>query len=245
MITIEIHFETGLDARSVVESLRGLPVPVRPLYFAEDEGRIVKANVLSDERRFEDLLKRNSTLGFHLYSEDKKTSVYLQTWGLGDDFVSLDLEIEDHAKYVTDCIMCLLEHGPIYGFACDLEERYHRNYHIMKIAPWTFTHYIGRDLNKYIPGVYWYTLISDGLLERHRVSLADLSVEAISTETMGDGSLQLLRFFDQADEWQQNQQRLDDLCERVPGMFSRRAADDMFKEAKSYREHGDISDLWP
>lgn len=245
MITVELYFEVGLDAGSVVKSLRELPVPIRPMYFAEDEGRIVKANVLSDEQRFAGFLDRNKMLGFFLYSEDRKTSIHLRTWGLGDDYVNLDLEIEEHAKYVTDFIMCLVEHGPIYGFACDLEERYHRNYHVMKIAPWTFNHYIGRDLKKYIPGVYWYTLISDGLLERHGVNLDDLSAGAISTDTLGDGSLHLLKFYGRTDEWQQNKQRLDDLCEQVPGVFSRRVADDMFKEVKSYKEHGEIRDLWP
>lgn len=244
MITVTLYFETGLDAESVVKSLRVLPTPVRPVYFTEDEGKIVKANVLSDERRFEGFLKEN-TLGFHLYSEDRQTSIDLSLWSTSYNEVNLDLEFEDHAKYVTDFIRCLVEHGPIYGFACDLEERKHRNYHVMKIAPWTFNHYIGRDLKKYIPGVYWYTLVSDGLLERHGVSLADLSAEAVSTEKLGDGSLYLHKFYDRADEWKQNTRRLDDLCERVPGMFSRRAADDMFKEAKSYKEHGEIRDLWP
>lgn len=244
MIRGELYFENGLESRSVVKSLLKLPVIVRPFYFTENEERIVKTNVLSDERHFDVFLKRNSTLGFFLYTEDRKTEFHIRI-GSGYNKVDLFTEIEDYARFIPDIIMCLVNFNPIFGFTCDYTERLHRNRHYKKIDPWSFEHWIGRDLKRYVSGLYWYTLMSDRLLERHGVNLADLITEAISTETLGDGLLHLLKFYDRADEWQQNKHRMDDLCERVHGIFSRRTADDELRYAKNRKEYMDITNRWP
>lgn len=62
MIMATLFFENGIDVGDVVASLRGLPEPIRPLCFAEDEGVIIADNVLSDELRF-DRLRRNGPAG--------------------------------------------------------------------------------------------------------------------------------------------------------------------------------------
>lgn len=242
MMNIDLYFENGLDAKCVVDRLLKLPMPVKPVYFTEDEGKIVKANVITNERRFNDFLKEHP-LGFFVYTEDRKTEYHLRT-GSGYNKVDIDIEIEDHVRYVTDIIMCLVELNPVFGFACDMMERYHRNRYCIKIGPWSIEDWIGRKLESYISGVYWYTLLSDGLVERHGVNLADMSAEAISTETAGDGSLHLLRFFDRPDEWQENKQRLDDLCERVDGVFSRRPADQALNGVASLNEYEEVHASW-
>ena len=249
MITVKLFFETGLDGRSVVKNLLKLPTPIRPVfftedevYFKEDEGKIVKANVLSNERRFNDFLQEHQ-LGFFLYTEDRKTECHLQT-GSGYNMVDIDIESRDHGIYITDIIMCLDELNPVFGFSCDLMEYYHRHRYCIKIGPWSIESWIGRDLKKYVSGVFWYTLLSDVLLDMHGVNLADLSAEAISTETIGDGSLHLLRFFDRPEEWQQNKQRLDDLCERVDGVFSRRPADQALNGVTSLNEYDEVHASW-
>lgn len=242
MIRGELYFENGLDAKCVVNCLVKLPMPVRPVYFTEDEGKIIKANVLSNERRLDDFLKEHP-LGFFLYTEDRKTEFHLGT-GSGYNKVDIFTEIEDHVRYVPNITMCLVELNPVFGFACDLMERDHRNRHYKTIGPWSLEYRIGIKLENYISGVYWYTLLSDGLLERHGVNLADLSAEAISTEIIGDGSLHLLKFFDRPDEWQENKQRLDDLCERVDGVFSRRPADRALNGVASLNEYEEVHASW-
>ena len=242
MIRGELYFENGLDARSVVKHLEELPTPIRPVYLAEDEGKIDKANVLSNERRLNDFLQEH-TLGFFLYTEDRKTEFHLGT-GRGYNKVDIFIELEDHVRYVPNIIMCLVELNPVFGFACDLMERDHRNRHYMTVGPWCLEYRIGIKLENYISGVYWYTLLSDVLLDMHGVKLADLSAEAISTETIGDGSLHLLRFFDRPEDWQQNKQRLDDLCERVDGVFSRRPADQALNGVDSLSEYDEVHASW-
>ena len=82
------------------------------------------------------------------------------------------------------------------------------------------------------------------LLKQHGVKLADLSVEAVATETLGDGSLHLLKFFEKPEDWRQNAERLDNLCERVNGVFSRRSVEAALVGITSYAEYDEAIAHW-
>jgi len=132
----------------------------------------------------------------------------------------------------------------VFGFGCYDEEHEHRNRHYITIGKNHIESWIGRDLEKYIPGVYWYTLLSDELLSKHGVDLASLSAEAITTETLGDGSLHLLKFYENPEDWKENAERLDDLCERTDGVFSRRPIEVAVISVSNYLEYDDIIAEW-
>lgn len=52
MLEATTYFDKGVDPAVLAETLKSFPEPIRPVYFAEDEGKIVKANLLDDEVRF-------------------------------------------------------------------------------------------------------------------------------------------------------------------------------------------------
>lgn len=219
MITATLYFENGVDVGGLVNDLQGLPEPIRPVYFAEDEGKIIKSNLLSNEGRFRDFQEENLT-GFFLYAKNK--SLFdVSTRRVGYAVITLWLAEGLPSELVVTFLRSLAGHKPVFGFACDEDEYDHRNRHYITIGKNHIEAWIGRKLEKYIPGVYWHTFLSDGLLTQHGVKLADLSVEAVTTETLGDGSLHLLKFFESPEDWQTNVERLDNLCERVSGIFSR------------------------
>ncbi len=132
----------------------------------------------------------------------------------------------------------------MFGHAGDTEEYKHRNRHYITIGINQIEAWIGRDLEKYIPGVYWYTLLSDELPSKHGVDLASLSAEAISTETLGDGSLHLLKFYENPEDWKDNAERLDKLCERTDGVFSRKSVEAAVSDVTNYLEYSDIIADW-
>jgi PKD domain len=158
---------------------------------------------------------------------------------------------------------CSAEHKPVFGFACDYQkpvpdangsyvishrgarsEYDHRNRYYITLGKNNIEDWIGRKLEKYIPGVYWYTLLSDGLLTQHGVKLADLAAEAMTAETLGDGSLHLLKFFESPEEWKENARRLDDLCERIEGVFSRRLVEAAVAGITNYLEYDETIAHW-
>jgi hypothetical protein len=242
MIEAKLYFENGVDAGGLVDNLRGLPEAIRPVYFAEDEGKIIKANLLSNEERFRNFRKANPT-GFFLYAENK-TLFNVSTRRVGHAEVMLYLAEGLPSEFVIAFIRSLVRHQPVFGFGCDEDEYDHRNRYYITIGKNHIESGIGRRLEKYIPGVYWYTLLSDGLLTQHGVKLADLSVEAVVTETLGDGSLHLLKFFERPEDWKENAERLDDLCERVDGVFSRRSVEKAVAGITNFLEYDEAIAKW-
>lgn len=262
MIKTKLYFANSIDAGGLVSNLQGLPESIRPVYFAEDEGKIIKANVLSDEARFEKFRKKNPA-GFFLYAENK-TLVDISTRRTG--YVEVTLYLEDGLtnELAVEFFRSLVGYQPVFGFACHYKESVpdangsyvidslddvcseydHRNRYYITIGKNHIEDWIGRNLEKYISGVYWYTLLSDGLLDQHGVKLADLSVEAVATENLGDGSLHLLKFFENPEDWKENADRLDDLCERVDGIFSRRSVEKAVAGITNYLEYDDAIAQW-
>lgn len=243
MLTATLYFENGVDAGDLVNDLQHLPEPIRPVYFTEDEGKIIAANVLADEARFAKFRKQNPT-GFFLYAENK-TLFDVSTRRVGHAEVTLYLADGLPDELVTAFFKNLLgHHKPIFGFACDEDEYDHRNRYYVTIDKNHIESWIGRRLEKYIPGVYWYTLLSDGLLTQHGVKFADLSAEAVASETLGDGSLHLLKFFEKPEDWNENAGRLDDLCERIDGVFSRRLVEAAVAGMTNYLEYDEAIANW-
>lgn len=243
MIKAHLYFENGINVSALVRDLQRLPDPIAPLYFTEDEGKIIKKNVLSNWSRFSDFLKEN-TLGFILYAENKAFSFDISTRSVGYDEILLYLEDQSSHGLIPTFFRTLAGQEPVFGFACDEKEYDHRNRHYKTIGPNHIEAWIGRRLEKYISGVYWYTLLSDKLLSQHHVNLSELASEAISNEASGNGSVHLLRFFEEPEDWQQNVGRLDDLCKRVDGVFSRYTVDAAMTGVTTLSEYDEALAQW-
>ena len=242
MISATLTFEDNVDTASLVKGLQGLPESIKPVYFSEDEGRIVKANVLSNERRFEKFRVRNPR-GFFMYAENE-TLFDISSRQAGYAEVTLYLA-EGLADELADVFLrALVSFKPVFGFACDEGEYDHRNRYCVTIGENHIESWVGRRLEKYIPGVYWRVLLSDSLLAQHGVELSDLSREALATEALGDGSLRLLKFFEQPENWKECADCLDGLCEQVDGIFSRRAVEAALTGITSFMEFDEAIALW-
>ena len=242
MIKATIYFENGIDPGFLAEALKTLPQPIQPVYFAENEDKIIKANRLEDEARFQNFLKRNA-IGFFLYAENK-TCIDISTPTVGYATVTLCLSKDLPSELVLALFHCLADCKPVFGYACEYDEYDHRNRHYITLGKNRIESWIGRKLDKYISGVYWYTLLSDRLLARNGVRLDGLSAEAITAETLGDGSLHLLKFFEDPKGWKANASRLDDLCERIEGVFSRRAVEAALVGVTDFLEYDKIIANW-
>jgi hypothetical protein len=242
MIEATVYFENGADPGALTEALKALPDLIRPVYFAEDEGKIVMANGLGDEARFRTFVKRNA-LGFFLYAENK-TCIDISTPTVGYAKVTMDLPEQLSGELALTLFRCLADHKPVFGYACEYDEYKHRNRHYITLGKNRIEDWIGRKLEKYISGVYWYTLLSERLLERHGVKLADLVGEAEVCETLGDGSLHLVKFFESPEDWNANASRLDDLCERIEGVFSMRVVEAALAGVTNFHEYDEVIANW-
>ena len=239
-VKIGVYFDRE-DADRVIDSLQSLPNTLRPIFFSEEESLKSRSDRLANEQRFRIFRDRNPA-GFFLFSESCSYNFFINRRGYSVMFVYL----EDRRMYTKVPILfrAVAAADPIFGHAGDPEEYDHRNRYYITIGMNQIEDWIGRDLEKYIPGVYWYTLLSNKLLNKHGVDLSRLSSEAISTETIRSGDLHLLKFYENPEEWKENAERLDKLCERTDGVFSRKSVETAVSGVSNYLEYEDIIADW-
>jgi hypothetical protein len=84
---------------------------------------------------------------------------------------------------------------PIFGFACAAGELEHRNRITTKLGVNTVESRVGRDTQKYIPGLYWWTLLPASLAEKHGVPLSTILAKALEHIEL-DGKQHLLRLLE-------------------------------------------------
>jgi len=258
-VEVAVYFDKK-NVWRVIDSLQALPVHLRPKYFGEEETLKSKKDEVADKKRFEKFVARNPA-GFFLFADECTYNFFVHKRGYSRLFC--DVQKEEFYTDVPLFFEAVVSAAPAFGFAGENQEREpeadgsyviahekvtsehdHRNKHFVTIGMNHIESEIGNDLDKYIPGVYWYTLLSDELLNKHQVDFASLSAEAVSMETLGNGSLHLLKFYDNPGDWKENVERLDDLCERTEGVFFRKSVESAVSGVSNYLEYDDIIAEW-
>jgi hypothetical protein len=258
-VEVAVYFDKK-NVQRVIDSLQALPAHLRPKYFSEEEALKSKKDEIANKKRFEKFIVRNPA-GFFLFADDCSYNLFVHERGYSKLFI--DVQNDDLYSDVPLFFEAVVSVAPIFGFAGEnkvreleadgsyvithekvTNEHDHRNKYFVTIGMNHIESGIGNDLDKYIPGVYWYTLLSDELLSKHGVDLTSLSAEAISTEMLGDGSFYLLKFYENPKDWRKNAERLDNLCEHTDGVFSRSSVESAVSGVSNYLEYDNIIADW-
>lgn len=242
MIKAAIFLERDIGLDIIVDALMGLPEIIRPVYFAEDEGRFQEINKIENEEVFLEFIKSNVT-GFFLYAKNK---ICLDISSPSTGYISVTLHLVDNisVELARDFLRHMAKYKPVFGYACAYEEYEYRNLYFMKIGNNNIEDWVGRKLDKYISGLYWQTLISEKFLKKYDMNLSDLLVAAISSESFEGESVFLLKFFDSPSRWEESAGLLDDLCANTKGIFSKRDVDSAVYDAKSISDYDNIIVNW-
>lgn len=240
-VEVVIYFEKK-DVEKLITSLMGLPEALIPRIFGASENRKNKKDQVADEERFKSFKQRNPA-GFFLYAENCTYNLFIHSRGYSILYVDV-LKLGQNFSFIQDVFHAVLSVQPVFGYAAEIDEHKHRNVYKITIGMNHIEEGVGRDLDKYIPGVYWQTMLPDALLKKHHVDIASLETEAISSETLGDGSFHLLKFYESPDDWKQNAERLDNLCQRTDGMFSKRSVELAVAGVATFQEYDDIIFEW-
>lgn len=223
-IWAELHFSAeSTTLRAIVGALCGLPGKLRPTHHSMGEGE--RRTPIGDVGRFLDSL--SDGLGPFLRGRNAAYMV-----GTDGEKVSCQLKVEP--PLAVAFLECMAAENPAFGFACAWEELVHRNQVVVKTSVGTSETFLGRNLDKWIPGLYWLTLLPEALAERHGVPLAEVEAGALERASLGDGQ-RLFRFYDHPKDWCANSQTLDSLCASLPGVFD-------IAEARSELEG--VNDFW-
>lgn len=208
--------EAGLEflgsIHAVVPEFVSLPELVRPVHFSHDERLGSNADRVEDIKRFSAFITKAKS-GFFLLGPSATYSIRIAA----DGHIRCDCFLEVEPATVEGFMKYMASAQPIFGFACAPAEREKRNSITTKQGASTITSWVGRDTRKYVPGLYWITLLTDALAANHGVPIPMLKAIAKEHKELGRGQ-HLYRFYDRPEDWLATVE-VSNLCASLPGVF--------------------------
>lgn len=238
MIEAGLTFQ-WLTLDRAISALRSLPPRTRPVYFSLAEAIDSKKDLIDDPARFSAFLAR-SKHGFFLSGEDVTYNFRITP----RKFITCDCFLNVEEEEVRKLAKQMAEASPIFGFACSPEERQWRNRINIKLTDvQTMEAWVGRDPLKYIPGLYWVTIIPESLARRHHINLAEIEEQAHVADDCGNG-IHIIQFFLHPGDWKQRSKYIDDFCAKRQGVFSIMKLASLVGEKRQLTEIGGILSNW-
>lgn len=235
MIEAGLEFDGAIDR--VVGALVDLPAPIRPVYFSHDEQATSDANRVADQRRFADFVARSKS-GFHLLGPGLTYSIRIAS----AKPLVLDCFLDVAPESAENFLKHMSKATPVFGFACMPDEREKRNRVTTQQGPNRIESWVGRDTQKYVPGFYWLTLLSETLARQHSVPLS--AVAAVAQEHLElDGGQHLFRFYQRPEDWR-DATAVTDLIRSLSGVFDIDKVKPQLLSAKNYLEFNALLREW-
>ena len=212
---------------------------LRPTHFSSSETR--REGSLASARGFEAFRKRNPS-GYFLVAPGGLYDVVLReapTLTLFSERPDGPVDASDIESLFVACAAC-----SSFGFAATTEEYHHRN-RVQKGLPGnsSLEAWVGRDLTRYVPGLYWRTLLREELCTQHDVPLERIRAE-FETRPL-DPTAWLIRCPGAPSDWRENAPRVDRLCAELPGVFSKGEVEPALAGLATYREISHVLNRWP
>lgn len=107
--------------------------------------------------------------------------------------------------------------------ACLREEWIHRHKYVKDIGDMSISGTLGVDISASLPGLYWWTVFSDDLAQRHNLDLNNLSTCTPLIERWVDGTgrvLHALRLYAAPQKWQEEEGRVSAFLQQHSNFFS-------------------------
>ena len=163
---IEAGLEFGGKVDRVIKAFTTLPPLLRPIHFSHEEHVGTASDLIDDEKRFAAFVAKSKS-GYFLLGQLVTYSIRI---AVGRPVVC-DCFIDVEPELAKEFLVHMAAAQPLFGFACAPEERTHRNRVTTRQGANTIESWVGRDTERYVPGLYWLTLLPELLAVKHRVSL--------------------------------------------------------------------------
>lgn len=248
-LVVEANFESAEDLLNwATGTASTLPEAVRPTHFGDDErSRPTESNQISHSAAFSRFVA-TSGVGFFLFGRGSSVLVSPRTaplvsemaWHFGDASATF-------AAYAGDILRSLAEAGAAFAFACEWAEYEARNRYLIRCVDGaTAEGFIGRDIRRYVPGLYWLTYLSRPYATKMRLDVATVAARiraTVESQDRGD----VLRLYDRPSDWRGRREEVEGAILTMGQFFSMRRVEiptDMrARDLASPR--GELSRLWP
>ena len=232
MIESELRFEPSRMI-PLLNAFLSLPERLRPVRWAvgEDEA----GEDIGDPQKFVANAAGNK-LGFFLRGPNSTYDIN----PAGRELIVCNCYFETGPDAVLEFLLHMARADPIFGFACAPEEIRHRNRIKIKLGVNTIESWVGRNPRKYIPGLYWLTLIPASLAAQHSVPLEELEKHAIEHIEL-EGQQHLFRFYERPEDWNSAATRS---TVSAPGIIDIEKVRPELEGAKTFLEYSDLVAAW-
>jgi hypothetical protein len=200
---------------TIPEIIPELPEAIRPTHFGESEDEKGPRFSLSGKGAKGGLQQRAHS-GYFLFTNQTVYTVSPSDNG-AELFVSNE-QGQLTGPELNSLMRSLRDHGLKFGFVAEWEEYLHRNRFIYELPNGKVQSWVGRDLSKYLPGLYWTNVLSNELAHRFGIEDCRLPSDAQILD-FGSGYFSC-RLFDRANDWTAYASQIDVLCEKNPHIFS-------------------------
>jgi hypothetical protein len=224
VITAELQFLPS-SKRQTVETFLGLPQELRPIRRSLGEDDI--GTPIGDPDQFLDGV------------EESDSGFFLKGPGVMYDFIfarnrpticNCFLEVQPHLAKILLIHMAAAQ--PIFGFACTTDELDEHNRITIKLGINSIESWVGQDTQKYIPGLYWITLLPAVLAEKHGVPLSTLGKVALEHIRL-EGDQHLFRFYERPEDWR-SASNVAELSSSLSGVFNIEKIKPQLRTAKNF-----------
>jgi hypothetical protein len=218
--------------RQLAHRVSSLPAPFRPTYFTVGERvRNKSASRVDDTERFSAFVEDHvsNVSGFDLIGERIRFGFFAGTRNARHEPTHIGCSVLLRGKQWTSVDLtqllkqlCLTS-GIERADACLRAEWNYRHLCIKKLAQFTIERTLGVDMSAFLPGLYWWTVLSDELAARHRLDVAELAALGGHSErwfTEDHTGLHAFRLYDSPDDWEREKGRVSGFLEAHPNFFS-------------------------
>jgi len=113
-----------------------------------------------------------------------------------------------------------------FGYAADEEEYEYRNRIKLDVSGSEVESWVGRNLSKYISGLYYFTLISNNQAELKSIEVNILKANAVDFFEVSGKSV-IYKFYESPDLWKSQKAKIDQLCRLNKNIFSKDEIEDV------------------
>ncbi len=223
-----------------IESLRRADARISPVTYGSNESRTGTGKMVGSTEAFMEFREANPC-GFFLFAPSCRYDVTIRN---GEECSVIMAEPDSGVFEIPDVlgILSALSSSASFAFACSLDEYHHRNMYSVKMGMNQVEAWVGRDVSKYLPGMYWITAFSEETARRIGGLPFD-SVPPVEIHVLGAG-LTALVLYPNAADWQDNVECVDRFCLHHAAFFSLPAIMPALKRASSFIELTSILGQW-
>ena len=227
--------KTMLD--QAIDVLFQLPKGFKPKYYSPDESWFSRRRI--NTPKFEVFKSRNE-LGFFLYG--RNSTFFLNMTGNESLEISLFLKGKVEPEEMAAYMKSFSSLGMRFGFMCMEEEYEHCNRVKRKFKGCSYEGWIGKDIDKYVSGLYWLTYFSEELVSSLVIDIDQFEVGNIELSRTDSGYL--YQFYDSPKNWKKHRPKLDLMSENVSGIFSKREAVSKLSGIDNIAQYMDVVDCF-